>query len=61
MYSKEPEDLITLEELCNILAIGKNTAYALLNAGEVKAFRIGRIWKIPKNSVTEYIRRKSNL
>lgn len=58
MYSTESEDLITLEELCSILAIGKNTAYALLNTGEIKAFRIGRIWKIPKSSIVEYIQRK---
>lgn len=50
------EDLITLEELCEILSIGKNTAYRLLNTKEISAFRIGRIWKIPKVSVATYIK-----
>lgn len=50
------EDLITLEELCEILSIGKNTAYRLLNTKEFSAFRIGRIWKIPRASVTTYIK-----
>ncbi len=35
-------DLITIDELCDILSIGKNTAYRLLNDKKIKAFRIGR-------------------
>ena len=42
-----------------LLQIGKSTAYQLLDSGEIKAFRIGRKWKIPKSAVYEYIRLKS--
>jgi excisionase family DNA binding protein len=59
--SNEIEDLITIEELCEALSIGRNAAYDLLNRKEIKAFRIGRCWKIPKTSVNEYILRKSAL
>lgn len=55
------EDLVTLDELQDILQIGRSTAYQLLRDGEIKAFRIGRYWKIPRLAVTEYISRKSNL
>lgn len=55
------EELIALEDFMEILNIGRTTAYHLLNSGEVKAFRIGRYWKIPRASVTEYVSRKSNL
>lgn len=61
MYENGITDLITVDELCELLFIGKNAAYALLNSGEVKAFRIGRIWKISRQAVYEYIRRKSRL
>lgn len=44
-------DLLTIDELCEILMIGRNTAYHILNSGRVVAFRIGRRWKIPKKSV----------
>lgn len=57
----DPCELLTLEELCETLIIGKNTAYILLQTGEIKAFRTGRIWKIPMLSVQEYILRKSGL
>ena len=53
--NRNDEEIITIEELCEILRIGKNTANMLLGSGQIAAFRIGRLWKIPKNSVYEYI------
>ena len=47
--------------LCEMLSIGKNAAYKILAAGELKAFRYNRVWKIPKDSIIEYIKTKSNL
>jgi len=61
MYPDEISDLITIDDLCELLSIGRNSAYVLLNSGELKAFKIGRIWKIPREAISEYIRRKSNL
>lgn len=55
----EYNDLITLEEFCEILSIGKNTAYKLLSSNQIGAFRIGRIWKIPRIAVENYILQKS--
>ncbi|WIW70669.1 helix-turn-helix domain-containing protein [Anaerosinus gibii] len=49
------EDLVTVEELTEMLNIGKNSAYKLLASGNLKAFRINRIWKIPRQSVTDYV------
>ena len=40
--------------------VGKNTAYILLSTGELKAFRINRVWKIPRQAVTDYILSKAN-
>lgn len=57
----EYNDLINVEELCEILGIGKNTAYEILNAGDIKAFKTGRTWKIPKIAVEKYILCKSGL
>ena len=58
---KEQGDLISLEELCEMMMIGRNKAYHLLNKGEIKAFKCGRIWKIPKEAVEQYIRLRSGL
>ena len=51
----EYNDILTIEEMCEILMIGRNAAYALLNSGTLKAFRIGKVWKIPKKSLENYI------
>ena len=59
-WNNEVNELITVEELCEILMVGKNTAYKLLSTGELKAFRINRVWKIPRQAVTDYILSKAN-
>lgn len=48
-------DVLTVEELCEVLNIGANAAYQLLKEQTVPAFRIGRRWKIPKEAVIHYI------
>jgi excisionase family DNA binding protein len=48
-------DIITIEEMCELLRIGKNTAYSLLTSGKVKAFREGRKWKIPRIALESYV------
>ena len=47
--------VMTIDEVCEVLMIGRNTAYKLLNSGALKAFRIGRVWKIPRESVEAFI------
>ena len=51
-------DIVTVGELCVMLHICPARAYALLNTGQVKAFRPGRMWQIPKTSVIEYVERQ---
>ncbi|MEG2350988.1 MAG: helix-turn-helix domain-containing protein [Hungatella sp.] len=36
------EDILTVEELCNILKIGRNRVYELLQTGQIKGFRLGK-------------------
>ena len=50
-----PSDLISIDELCELLSIGRNAVYRLLNTKQIKAFRIGRVWKISRIAVEEFI------
>ena len=50
-------DVLTAYEAMDYLGIGENTLYRLLNSGELGAFRIGRIWKIPRKELDKYIDR----
>lgn len=52
--------VIEIDDLCSTLSIGKNTAYELLNNGEISCFKVGSCWKIPLKAVEEYVERKCN-
>ena len=52
-------DILTVEELCDVLRTGKNTAYKLLKSGEIKSIKIGKVYKIPKKSVKKYLEQNS--
>jgi len=52
---KYDEDILTVTEMMDMLAIGKNTAYKLIREGKVRSFRLGNSYKILRKSVEEYI------
>ena len=54
MLNKYP-DVLNVKQLCEVLDIGKNTAYKLLKSREIKALRIGTVYKIPKREVIKYL------
>ena len=53
-------DILTVKELMDYLAVGKNTAYELLKTKKIKSIRLGRVYKIPKSEVQEYILKSFN-
>lgn len=55
------DDILTVEEACEALKIGYNAMYALLNTGELRGYRNGRVWRIPKTALVEYIQSNSKL
>ena len=55
------EDIMSPEECSEALYTGKNTIYALLASGELKGFKMGRIWKIPRESLEQYVRNCTGL
>lgn len=55
------DDLLTTDEACEALKIGKNALYDLLAAKKLKGYRNGRVWRIPKQAVTEFIRTQADL
>ena len=54
-FEEKETDVLTVEDLMEYLSIGKTTAYKLLKSRKIKAVRIGRLYRIPKKSVDEYI------
>lgn len=58
---EEYSDVLTVEEACEALRIGYNAIYDLLGSGKLKGYRNGRIWRIPKESVKQYILENARL
>lgn len=53
--------VMDVDETCEALRIGRNSLYGLLNNGELKGYKIGRVWKIPKESIIRFVLNKSGL
>lgn len=51
----EYQDILTLEAGCEVLTIGYDTLYDLLNSDKLKAFRNGRHGQTSKKSIKRYI------
>jgi len=51
-------DILSVGDICEILFIGRNRAYELLNSGSLRGFRVGRTWRVPKKSLEAYIVQK---
>ena len=51
------KDILTLKEFQELLHIGKNTALKLVQSGEIEAFRVGKQWRVMKESVAKYVRK----
>ena len=58
MFEQYPE-IMSVYEVSEALYIGKNRTYELLEKGVLKGFRIGRIWKIPRKNLEEYVIQQS--
>ena len=52
-------DIMTVEDVCEALMIGRNRCYHLLGEGKLHGWRIGSVWKISKEAVIEYVRSSS--
>ncbi|MCM1231667.1 MAG: helix-turn-helix domain-containing protein [Ruminococcus flavefaciens] len=52
----ENNEIMKFEEVMEYLNIGKSTLYNLLRNGEIRSFKIGKVWKIPRSAIEEYIK-----
>lgn len=53
LYANE---ILTREEVMELLKIGRSTFYDLIQSGKLKAFKEGNRYKVPASAVQNYIR-----
>ena len=49
---------LRVEDLMPILGIGRNTAYELVPSKQIYSVKVGRLLRIPKQSLIDYLKRK---
>ena len=60
MFDDYP-DVLSAEEAAEAFRVRENAIYRLLNEGKLKAFKNGRTWRIPKDTLKEYIKEQARL
>lgn len=64
MFEEYPE-VLNVEEACELLRCGRNRLYSLINSEDpgnhLKAYKNGRVWKIPRRAVEQYILEQSKI
>ena len=56
---KNYPDVVSVDQLMEMLQIGQVLAYKLVKSGEIKSRKVGREYKIPKVNVVDYLNRES--
>ncbi len=59
--AEDDAEVLTVEEACECLRIGRTAMYRLLNSGELPAMRIRRKWMIPKKGIRMFVLKSSHL
>ena len=48
-------DVLVPDEAMKVLSIGRNMIYKLLKSGKLRSMKIGKLYRIPKRYLQEYI------
>ncbi|AMK10130.1 MAG: helix-turn-helix domain-containing protein [Pseudodesulfovibrio sp.] len=51
----KPPKLLTVREVADYLRVHQRTAYRLITGGDIKAVKIGSQWRVPEQSLMEFI------
>ena len=52
-YEEQINEYLTPREVMELLAIGKNTFYKMVQSGQLPSFRVGRQWRVRRDSLQE--------
>ena len=51
-------DVLTINDLQDVLKIGRSTAYTIVKSGELKTMRIGKLIRIRREDLIDYLSEK---
>lgn len=47
--------VLSVDDLMEVLAIGRNTAYEIIRSGQIRSVRIGKQIRIPRDALEEFL------
>ena len=53
--AKEPDSIMTIEEVAAYLKIPKSTVYILAQDGKIPCQKVGRQWRFRKNTIDKWL------
>ena len=57
--AKEPDSIMTIEEVAAYLKIPKSTVYILAQEGKIPCQKVGRQWRFRKQTLDQWLDEKS--
>ncbi len=54
MFDSYP-DVVSIEEIQQMLRIGKNAVYQLLKDGTIKSIKVGKRYVVPKKYIIDFL------
>lgn len=56
-YLEEYPPVLSVNEVAHILGISSKTARQLIKTGDINGIRVGKLIKVPKNRLIDYLER----
>lgn len=50
--------VLTVEDIADTLAIGRNKAYSLVSTGKIKALKLGHHYRIPRDEFISFLKKE---
>ena len=58
--SKNSSEFMTVSEVADLMRVSSMTVYRLIKAGEIRAARVGKSYRIRENDVDQYLADRYN-
>lgn len=52
--------VISVSDVADTLRIGRNAAYSLISSGQIRAIKIGKQYRVPRDSFIAFIKGESD-
>jgi excisionase family DNA binding protein len=56
---KLPE-IVTVKQLCEFLQVSDQTVIRAIKSGELRAFKVGREWRVEKDAVMKWVKNRND-